>query len=390
MIVMDFLIIIGSLFSAIPNTVIFGIGRFISGFSIGICLGITPLYVGETTPQVMMRKIGPFISFMITFGVTTSYAFGLLLPTNNFQQPLNALWHFNMAFPGILALYQAIFFIFFVQYDSPQYYLQINDLQLYEKALSEIYDLESTKRELHKYLEDPGSALSRKSTKSSRITYKELIFSKEYRKMLRIGIILGSIQQLSGINSIIFYSSTIFQQIGNGIFLSRLLTFFLGLTQMVANVFTILFMRYFGRKKILTSGYILLTIDLLVIGLTNLYLQQNTIIPAVLLCIYLFIFAYSLSATTWSYFGEILNQKCMTIAITCNYLINICVVLAFPYASDSFGLASVFCFYAVFMAIGAVYCSIDMIETKNKTREEIELNVHSHSNMSLDYNENNY
>ena len=86
---MDLILIIGSCLSSIPSTVPFGFGRFIVGFCIGICLSITPMYVGETTPQQMMFKIGPIISFMIALGITTGNAFGLILPTDNFQQPLN-------------------------------------------------------------------------------------------------------------------------------------------------------------------------------------------------------------------------------------------------------------------------------------------------------------
>ena len=90
MIIMDILITIGSALSTVPNTAAFGIGRFLVGNSIGICLGITPMYISETTPQQMMHKIGPIISFMISFGLTVSYAFGLVLPINNYQQPLNS------------------------------------------------------------------------------------------------------------------------------------------------------------------------------------------------------------------------------------------------------------------------------------------------------------
>ena len=86
---MDLILIIGSCLSSIPSTVPFGIGRFIVGFSVGICLSISPMYVGEITPQQMMFKTGPIITLMMAFGITVGYAFGLILPTDNFQQPLN-------------------------------------------------------------------------------------------------------------------------------------------------------------------------------------------------------------------------------------------------------------------------------------------------------------
>jgi Sugar (and other) transporter len=61
----------------------------------------------------------------------------------------------------------------------------------------------------------------------------------------------------------------------------------------------------------------------------------------------------------------------MTITVFFNYLINVIVVLVFPPAESWAGLGPCFIFFAIFMLIGFIYSSLDIVETKGKTREEI-------------------
>ena len=276
-----------------------------------------------------------------------------------------------MIFPGILALYQMFFFLKFVKYDSPTHYLKKDDIANYKLVLSQIFDEQSIKTEIERYESPEKSALTMKKAATVKSTCTELLFDKRFRKQTRIGIILGIIQQLSGSNAIIFYSSTIFQSIGSSIFISRLMTFFLGLTMMVSCAFTILLMRIFGRKSLLISGFIILSIDLMTIGLVVLYIPEQHILTTILICAFMFVFFYALSSTLFAYFGETLNEQALSIATSFNFLSNIIVVLAFPYAVINVGLAATFFFFSICMIIGAIYCIIDVSETQYKTRDEI-------------------
>ena len=135
-----------------------------------------------------------------------------------------------MAFPGILAAYQAFYFLIFVKYDSPQFYLRKDDLPSYKLVLSQIYDEKSIIQELERYENQDNTTITRKNTSTARTTYREVLCSSRFRKMIRIGIILSCAQQLSGINAMVFYSSTIYQNLGNGIFMARLITCFQGVS----------------------------------------------------------------------------------------------------------------------------------------------------------------
>ena len=61
-----------------------------------------------------------------------------------------------------------------------------------------------------------------------------------------------------------------------------------------------------------------------------------------------------------------------------NFIANIIVLLVFPYAVDAFGFAPTFYFFSCCMALGAVYATVDLFETKNMNLQEIELKVFGH------------
>lgn len=371
MLVTDFFIFLGSVLSAIPFTAPFGAGRFICGFGVGLALTITPMFVGETTPQALMGKIGPYISLNINLGLVAVFGLGLILPTGNYDgDSLNNFWYFIAAFPGLVALYQAFYIYKLVKYDTPQFYLVQDDLENYEAALAEIFDEKSIQEEINKYkVSENGQQL--KTTSTERITYGQLFSTRKFRRMLRIGIILAVLQQFSGVNAIIFYSSTIFQNMGSGVFVSHLIGFLQAVSQVLSNFGTVILMKYYGRRALIVSGQFLMAIVLCILGLTDYFLPGDIAFPGVLTCLYFIIFAYSLSGTLWAYFGEVLNEKVMSISVTFNYLANIIVVLGFPYASDLAGTSLVFYFFGLCMLAGGVYSICDLIETKNKTRDEI-------------------
>lgn len=295
MLFVDIVIFVGSGLSAVPNTIVFGLGRFVVGFGSGICLTICPLYVAETTPQSLMIKVGNLISFLLNSGVAVSYAFGLILPYDDYSGGLNNIWYFMAVFPGLIAAYQFFYFFFTVKYDSPQYYLNKNDFSKYEATLLEIFDPLSVEQGIETYKKNKESLGL--DAFLSNTTYSEVICSSNYRKILRIGIIIGSLQQLSGFNSIIYYSSTIFQNMGGSVFISRVLTFLLGILILASNLMTIIIMKYFGRKTILVYGQFFLAIVLTILGIIYIYNISGIVLSSFFIYLYFFVFTFSFSST---------------------------------------------------------------------------------------------
>lgn len=79
----DLIGIFFGLFTIIPQTPFFGIGRFFSGMSIGAFGSINPLYMSEIAPPEMRGKVGSLTCLQIGLGLVISFSFSMMLPTEN-------------------------------------------------------------------------------------------------------------------------------------------------------------------------------------------------------------------------------------------------------------------------------------------------------------------
>lgn len=378
-VIMDSCMIVGSILSCFSFTAVFGIGRLVCGFSVGICLAIAPMYLAEMTPQNMMGTTGPFMALFMSFGLTISYGYAFALPSDDFSQSINDFWKFMFIFPGLIAFYQSMYFLFKIKDDTPLFYLRKKNYEKYQKVLGKIFD--------SKYIPSIEEIQTRENDSINTrfietMTYKDLICNKTYFKMLRIGVILASLQQLSGVNAIIFYSFSIYRVIGLSIIESKIFTFMIGITLILSSLATICLLRYYGRKRLLFWGHGLIAVDLLLVGFISQFSSSIVYFLAALIVAYFVFFAVGLQATLWSYIGEIQTEKAVSISTAFNYIMNIIVNIAFPFAVDSVGVFYAFYFFGICMVLATIYISYDVIETKNKKKEEIELILFANSKVS--------
>lgn len=71
------------------------------------------------------------------------------------------------------------------------------------------------------------------------------------------------------------------------------------------------------------------------------------------------------------YFGEVLNNKIMSIAVGMSWIGFIVVVFAFPFELASIGIEATLLIYAGICAVFGVYLWFDMVETKGLNRKQI-------------------
>lgn len=378
MAIMNFVVLMGSILSSIPITGVFGVGRLICGFGVGMCLAIAPTYLSELTPQEYMGRVGPIMSLMLYLGLTTSYSFALILPNNHFSESINDFWIIMFIFPGIIAIYQFIYFIFILKYDSPIYYLRTKQFNKYKDVLSFIYSNPDIPND-----EDLNTKAENIEGLSENIDLKDLICSKTYSKMFRIGFILASLQQISGVNAIISYSFSIYTGMGLNSQESKIFTVFIGVTALITSFLMIFILNHIGRKTLLLVGFFGISVILMLMGLISQFAPEQTYLLAGLVLVYFIFFAGSLQAVLWSYIGEIQNEKAIGISAAGNYFVNVIVNLIFPIVANSLGIYYTFYFFCIWMILGGIYIGLDTFETKAKSKEEIELKLFGKNTYSI-------
>ena len=358
----------GTVILVMPSTVTFGIGRFLTGLGAGIFMTIGPIYVSEMTPEAMMDKVGPTIVVANYLGLMTAYGLGLALPTSNFENDsFNYWWLFMFILPAVIAMYQFCYFRFICKHDTPQYYMGRNMNEEASRALGITYTQSGMDGGLRRLQSD----IRGKFGAEGKPSILSLFVNPRFRKMMRVGNMLCLLYQLSGLTAILFYSTSIFNQLGGGIFLSRLLTFIMGIVNLFSSISSIFLLQIFGRKTLITTGQFFLAIDLLLLALFSGYVDGGVAAPAVFIILFFFFFSYSLGATLWLYVGEVLNDQILSVACVVCMAAAVVISFLFPSAVDGIGINNVFLIFSGLMLLGGIYCMIDLIETKGKEKEQI-------------------
>jgi hypothetical protein len=189
--------------------------------------------------------------------------------------------------------------------------------------------------------------------------------------MVRISVFLAIIQQFCGITAIYFYSTSIFMQLGGGLFMARIVTVIMGIVNLFSSVGSLFLIPYFGRKTLLLSAEVLICIDMLILGICSGYATVDSLVLAVFLIAFFAPFGYGLASVFWMYLSEILNDQIFSFACIISFGLSIPVSLVFPIAVDGVGIGNCFLFFSVSMALGSLYTFFDTVETKGKEKEQI-------------------
>lgn len=240
------------------------IARFLLGFAVGIFSVIVPIFIIEISPLKLRGSFGAVSQIAITFGILIAYSLGFNGKSFDTKEESQEYCddykkhhdlRINLAFPIIPASIQAIFLFFFYKYESPKYYIIMEEMRDARYCFKKIHQIESTEE----VDENIGSSYGNKEeiellelidpNKDGR-TLRSLRKSK-YKRPLLVGLMLIIAQQLSGINIVIFFSNKIFQKTSDS---SYIFTLCVGLLNFLATLASMLLLRYLGKKILLLAG----------------------------------------------------------------------------------------------------------------------------------------
>ena len=362
------LFIIGSIIMVMPSTAAFGCGRLLTGLATGVHLSVVIIFINEITPVSMMPTVGPVFVIVSNLGLVCSYALGLMLPISDFaEDSRNNLWILMFLLPAVVCFYQNCYFYFYMKYEPPQFYLSRNMRDEAEKALGITHKQTSMETGIRRVNND----IQGKTLSGASISLIGMLCQKKFSKMTRMAFILSILQQLSGFTAMLFYSTVIIQTLGGGLFMARVITLLMSLAYLVSCALASCLLNYFGRKTLLIGGQILVGLDLTALGLCLGYFHTSPTVTAVFIIGFFLPFGIGLDATYWTYTSEILNDQLMSLLCIFNLLASAVVSYFFPVAAASVGIDNCFYFFAIGMFFTAIYSFFDMIETKDKNKEEI-------------------
>ena len=339
---------------------IFVFSRVLGGIAVGIASILSPMYIAELAPAKYRGALVSLNQLAIVVGILIAFFSNYLLVNTGENN-----WRFMllvMAAPAVL-----LFFSLFFVPESPRW------LVAQGRHKETILVLMRTSG--NKYPENEFIEIVSTLDVLDESHYLDLLEPK-IRPLLFIGIILAVFQQITGINTIMYYAPKIFANVGQSNNSALLQTILIGGTNLIFTIVAMVLIDRFGRKKLILIGSAGMTIMLA--GLSFLYFTKQTTGIMVLLFIlgYIAFFAASLGPALWVVATELfpnrLRSKGMSVAIVALWSSCAIVTITFPVMLEKLSGGITFLIFAIICLANLLYVWQYVPETKGKTLEELE------------------
>lgn len=421
-----------------PDVITLIVARFIGGFAFGTLM-LAPIYIGELSPARLRGRMVSVNQLNIVLGFSAAYFanYFLLQASQSTADWVSAVrldvhaWRWML---GLEALPAAIyFFAMLVVPESPRWLILHGRKEEARVILEKITPPERIESKL---VEIEGSKHDATESLRTRIGW---LLRPELRLVLTVGFIVAIAQQITGINSLLFFAPTIFEQSGVGTNAAFAQATYVGIINVVFTIIAMLTIDRFGRRPLLILGLTGVAISMAlasygfhqaryelspetavslaanhsiegldqiagisfdsdrefkdavgaIIGDLALKTNQATIIqsairidPRIVLAGVLgFVasFALSLGPVMWVLFSEIFPNSirgiCMSAMGVVNSGVSFGVQFLFPWKLTNLGAATTFSIYAGFAVVGLVLVTWLLPETRGRTLEQLEVEL---------------
>jgi sugar porter (SP) family MFS transporter len=332
---------------------------------VGLASLVVPLYIAEIAPPGSRGALVSLNQLMITIGILLSYIVGVLFtPIEGWR------WMFAVAVIPALILGVGMFFL----PESPRWLVKNGKMAKARSVLSRSRVPSEVDTEMQQMEE-----VERLERQQAQVGYKELL-SPWLRPALIVGIGLAIFQQITGINTVIYYAPTILEIVGfsaGGAIAATALG--VGVVNVGFTVLSLFLIDRVGRRPLLIIGLIGMTISLALLGLVFSLESTSTaagLLATLCLALYIASFAISLGPIFWLMISEIyplgIRGSAMSVAALCNWGSNFIVALTFPVLLATFGGAGAFWLFAAIGVVAWLFVYFMVPETKGRSLEEIE------------------
>jgi sugar porter (SP) family MFS transporter len=337
------------------------VARVVAGAAIGIASFVAPLYISEIAPVAIRGKLVSINQVALTIGIVISYCIDYAFAGSQAWR-----WMFAMAVIPAAAFGVGLLVI----PNSPRWLASRGNIDQARAVLKQIRAPEQVEGELKQIQNSVGQQKG---------NWSELL-SPFLRPAMIVGVGLAVAQQITGINTVIYYAPTIFKFAGlSSASVAILASVGVGVVNVVFTLLAMQLIDRVGRRPLLLASLAGMALGLTVLGLAFSLPQLSGSlgwIAVTSLMIYVGSFAVGLGPVFWLILSEIyplrIRGRAMSVGTVANWSANLIVALSFLTLTQVLGKSFTFWLYGV-VTIGAWLFAFFMVpETNGKTLEEIE------------------
>jgi sugar porter (SP) family MFS transporter len=359
---------ISSLGMAFSPTVWWLIGfRLLVGFGIGIASIVGPLYISEIAPPKIRGSLGTLQQLAITLGILLAYFINYIF-ASLLQGP--EAWRWMLGF-GIVPAAILGFGMARLP-ESPRWLVRKDRDEEAHDVLTRIRTESSVDDELDEIQEIEEVQTRDLST----------LLESWARPALIVGVGLAIFQQITGINTVLYYAPTILGSIGLGTLTAILATVGIGIVNVALTVVAVWQVDRLGRRPLLLISVGGMTVMLGIMGAIFYFTGLSGTIAwlaAASLALYVAFFAVGLGPIFWLMIAEIYPLQVRGVgegaASVANWAANLIVTLTFLSLVHAIGRGFTFWLYGVVSVFAFLFIYSFVPETKGRSLEEIEADL---------------
>jgi sugar porter (SP) family MFS transporter len=354
--------VVGVLLAAFtPTFPILLVARIVIGLAVGSASMVVPLYIGEVVPPRVRGGLVSLNQLAITAGILVSYLidYGLSGSAN---------WRlmFGLAAIPAVLLFAGMLF----QKESPHWLIRQDRIDeardVLKRVRNEDDDIDGEIRDVQE--------VSRKEA-----GVRELL-SPSIRPLVFVGVMLAVFQQITGINTVIYYAPTLLQGAGFGSSAALLANVVNGAVNVGMTIVAIWLLDRAGRRPLLLSGTAGMAVGMAITGCAflggeNLH-GALAIVAVIGLLVYTGSFAIGLGPVFWLLIAEIyplrIRGAAMSVATMANWGANFLVTVSFLTLLNAISGVGVFFLFGFLTLVALAYFWRKVPETKGRSLQEIE------------------
>ncbi|MCB5283860.1 MULTISPECIES: sugar porter family MFS transporter [unclassified Arthrobacter] len=352
-----------------PNTEVMILARFVLGLAVGGASVTVPVYLAEVSPSNQRGRVVTRNELMIVTGQLLAFIFNAYLGVSFGES--GGIWRWMLVIATLPAIGLWIGMSFMPE--SPRWLASMGSFGETLSVLQRVRSQSEARAEFEEV-----KAMAVEDYKSTVVSWKDLGVPW-LRRIFVVGLGLAVIQQITGVNSIMYYGTQVLAQSGFGREAALTANIANGVISVVATFVGIWLLGKVGRRRMLITGQLGTTAALLLIGFCSLVLPEGTTRGFVVLALTVTFLAFqqgSISPVTWLMLSEIFPLKIrglgMGASVFVLWSVNFLVSFGFPQLLAAIGLGNTFFVFAV-LGVGAIAFAAKYIpETKDKSLEDLE------------------
>lgn len=376
--------ILGAVLSSLGNKSLLFVGRFISGLGVGCTSVLAPILLAEMSPAAHRGTITTMHQVNVTLAILVASFVGYFFVTYEKHG-----WQWCQGVEVIPCIIMLLGYKYVPE--SPKWLVAQGRAG---EALEQLKALRNPGDNLQEEI-NTMTADSKSSEQNATVSWREVFSS---RRGIIIGCMLMFIQAFTGINTVVFYSTTIFGFAG---FKQAILaTSSFASVNFLATIFSAYIIDIYGRKILLFSGTCIMCVALVILSAALLSDDSsNTGLFAVMaVLLYVFGFAIGLGAVVWVMMSELIptrsRSKAVSLFLTINWVGNFCIGLFSLEAinglggvtddmsddatadAEKQGVGYLYIIFAATSCMACFYIWFQVPETKGKNPEDFQDDVH--------------